>query len=98
LRAPPQSRLGAVFSNWWRRMRDATNNLDLGFDPREFNADPVEKAYRDALADGLERVLERGAETLADILKTLNEMGVTTMSGTPWTDETLAAELDRLGR
>lgn len=79
-------------------MAQATDNRDLGFDPREFNTDPVEKGYRDALADGLERVLERGADGLADIVTGLNALSVTTMSGAPWSEELLAAELDRLGR
>jgi len=79
-------------------MREATDNRALGFDPREFNADPVETAYRDALADGLERVLERGTETLEEIVAALNALSVTTMSGATWTAESLAAELDRLGR
>lgn len=79
-------------------MGQATDNRALGFDPREFNTDPVDKAYRDALADGLERVLEHGADTLADVTKGLNELSVSTKSGGPWSEETLAAELDRLGR
>jgi hypothetical protein len=79
-------------------MTQATDNRVLGFDPREFNEDPVEKAYRDALADGLERVLDRGAETLGDIVTALNAASVTTKGGGPWTEETLASELSRLGR
>lgn len=79
-------------------MAQATDNRDLGFDPREFNTDPVETAYRDALADGIERVLERGADTLAEMVKGLNELSVFTKSGAPWSEATLAAELDRLGR
>jgi len=76
----------------------ATDNGKLGFDPRIFTADPVELAYMNALADGLERVLEGGADTLAAIVAGLNERHVTTKSGTTWTEDTLAAELDRLGR
>jgi hypothetical protein len=79
-------------------MTKATDNRDLGFDPREFHTDPVETAYRDALADGLERVLGGSAETLGEIVKGLNGLSVTRVSGTPWTEESLAAELDRLGR
>lgn len=79
-------------------MTQAMDNRDLGFDPREFNNDPVEKAYRDALGDGLELVLERGADTLADIVKALNDASVTTMSGAPWVEDSLEAELGRLGR
>jgi hypothetical protein len=79
-------------------MKQATDNREFGFDPREFNTDPVEKAYRDALGDGLERVLDGGAETLADIVEALNESSVTTQNGEPWTEETLTAELNRLAQ
>ena len=75
-----------------------TDNHDLGFDPREFNEDPVEKAYRNALADGLERVLDKGTDTLVAIVAALNTASVTTKSGGAWTEDTLAAELERLGR
>jgi hypothetical protein len=75
-----------------------TDNRDLGFDPREFNEDPVEKAYRNALADGLERVLGQGTDTLPAIVAALNAASVTTKSGGAWTEDTLAAELGRLGR
>jgi hypothetical protein len=79
-------------------MIQATDNRVLGFDPREFNEDPVEKAYRDALADGLERVLDRGVDTLGDVVAALNAASITTKSGGPWTEDGLAAELSRLGR
>lgn len=79
-------------------MREATDNRSLGFDPRIFTSDPVELAYVNALADGLERVLEGGADTLAAIMAGLNQRHVTTRSGTAWTEEALAAELDRMGR
>jgi hypothetical protein len=75
-----------------------TDNRDLGFDPREFNEDPIEKAYRDALADGLERILDSGVDALSDLVKALNTASVTTKSGGAWTEATLATELDRLGR
>ena len=74
------------------------DNRALGFDPREFDEDPVEKAYRDALADGLERILDKGADTLADLVAALNAASVTTKRGGPWTEAALAAELERLGR
>jgi hypothetical protein len=80
-------------------MTDALDNRALGFDPRIFTADPVELAYMNALADGLEHVLGRdGADTLAAIVAGLNERHVTTKNGTAWTEVTLAAELNRLGR
>jgi len=79
-------------------MTEATDNRLLGCDPRIFTSDPVELAYINALADGLEQVLERGAETLEAIVTGLNDRHVTTKTGVPWTEETLSAELYRLGR
>lgn len=74
------------------------DNRELGFDPRIFDTDPVETSYREALADGLERVLERGADSLGELVTGLNAIHVTAKDGTPWTEAALAAELDRLGR
>ncbi|MGH7088343.1 MAG: recombinase-like helix-turn-helix domain-containing protein [Stellaceae bacterium] len=74
------------------------DNRELGFDPRIFDADPVEASYREALADGIERVLERGADTLEDLVKALNAIHVTAKDGAAWTEAALGAELDRLGR
>jgi hypothetical protein len=79
-------------------MGQAIDNRKLGFDPRTFDTDPVEKAYRDALADGLERALERGVVTLEELMHALNKASVTMKDGTPWTEQALAAELARLGR
>jgi hypothetical protein len=79
-------------------MKLATDNRDFGFDPREFDADPVEKAYRDALGDGLEKVLDGGAESFEDIVNGLNAISVTTRAGLPWTEATLAEELNRLAQ
>jgi hypothetical protein len=79
-------------------MKLATDNRDLGFDPREFNLSPVDKAYQDALGDGLEHVLGAGAETIEDLVKGLNELSVTGPNGEAWTTESLAAELNRLGQ
>lgn len=76
----------------------STMNKDLGFDPAEHNADPVEKAYRDGLADGLENVLQAGAEGIDDIVRGLNELSVGGPHGLVWTQELLEAELARLGR
>jgi hypothetical protein len=75
-----------------------TDNRDLGFASREFNGDPVEATYRNALADGLERVLDRGADTLDEIVAGLNGLSVTTRDGARWTAESLASELEILGR
>jgi hypothetical protein len=74
------------------------NNKDLGFDPSEYDTNPVEVAYRNALADGLERVLDGGAETLADLVNGLNALSAYGPDGSAWTEEKLAAELSRLGR
>jgi hypothetical protein len=74
------------------------DNKDLGFDPSEYDTNPVEVAYRNALADGLERVLDKGAESLADVVKGLNELSTFATDGSAWTEEKLAAELSRLGR
>jgi hypothetical protein len=74
------------------------DNRDLGFDPNEYDTNPVGVAYRNALADGLERVLDKGAETLADVANGLNELSAFGPDGSAWTEATLAAELSRLGR
>src|SRR5262249_39810495 len=74
------------------------DNRTLGFDPNEYDTNPVEVAYRNALADGLERVLDKGAESLADVVKGLNELSAFANDGSAWTEEKLAAELSRLGR
>ena len=76
----------------------ATQNQDLGFDPAEHNHDPVEKAYRDALADGLETVLQNGAETLQDLVSGLNALSVFGPNSMSWTPELLERELARLGQ
>jgi hypothetical protein len=59
--------------------------------------DSQEKAYRDALGDGLEIVLGDGAETLAAIAQGLNAHNVHGPKGQRWTEELLEAELERLG-
>lgn len=74
------------------------DNKILGFDPNEYDTNPVTVAYRSTLADGLERVLDQGAETLADVVRGLNELSAFAVDGSAWTEETLAAELSRLGR
>jgi hypothetical protein len=79
-------------------MTEATDNRLLGSDPRVFTSNPVELAYINALADGLELVLDRGAETLEAIVAGLNELHVTNKSGGAWTEGTLSAELYRLGQ
>jgi hypothetical protein len=79
-------------------MAATIRNQDLGFDPAEHNHDPVEKAYRDALANGLEAVLQGGAESIEDLAKGLNALSVFGPHSVGWTPELLEAELSRLGR
>jgi hypothetical protein len=67
------------------------------YDAVEHDLDPLEKAYRDRLGDGLEAVLGAGAEQLAEIVEGLNEHGVPGPKGLRWSEELLAAELRRLG-
>lgn len=57
-----------------------------------------DKAYRDALGDGLEIVLGDGAETLAEIVEGLNTHNVHGPKGQRWNEELLETELERLGR
>lgn len=68
----------------------------LNFNPQDFNADPIEAAYRNALGDGLEHTFAAGADTLADMVKGLNERSVAGPDGKAWTEELLASELRRL--
>ncbi|MDE8651525.1 recombinase-like helix-turn-helix domain-containing protein [Novosphingobium album (ex Liu et al. 2023)] len=74
-------------------MNDA---IAFSFDPHDYNADPVEIAYRNALGDGLERVLGQGADTLADLARGLNAIDVTDRGGKTWTEDSLQDELRRL--
>jgi len=55
------------------------------------------KPYEDALGDGLEAVLAKGAATLDAIAAGLNEMNVHGPNGEKWTEALLAAEFKRLG-
>ena len=54
------------------------------------------QTFDDALGDGLETVLASGAETLADIVRGLNELNVHGPHGETWTEELLAGEFTRL--
>jgi hypothetical protein len=74
------------------------DNSELGFDPSEYDTNPVAVAYRNTLADGLERVLDKGAETLTDVVRGLNELSAFAPDGSAWSEETLAPELSRLAR
>lgn len=50
-----------------------------------------------ALGDALEKVLGGGAETLPQIAEGLNEHNLLAPDGNAWTEQSLAAELHRLG-
>jgi len=56
-----------------------------------------DKSYEDVLGDGLEAVLATGADSLADIVRGLNERNVSGPSGQAWTEALLSRELRRLG-
>lgn len=71
-------------------------SLPFNFDPNDYNADPVEQAYRDALGDGLEIVLGNGASTLSEVVQGLNAISVTSPLGKRWTEALLESELRRL--
>lgn len=73
-------------------------NQGKSYDADRAVLDGREKAYQDALGDGLEIVLGDGAETLADIAEGLNAHNVHGPQGQRWTEEQLETELERLGR
>ncbi len=54
------------------------------------------RTYEDALGDGLEMVLASGAETMADIVRGLNELNVHGPRGETWNEELLVGEFKRL--
>jgi hypothetical protein len=72
------------------------NALSFNFDPHDYNADPVEQTYRNALGDGLERVLGNGVSNLSELAAGLNSISVTSPLGQSWTEELLESELRRL--
>jgi hypothetical protein len=57
----------------------------------------TQKSYEDALGDGVEAVLAKGASTLEAIADGLNEINVHGPNGEKWTAALLAAEFKRLG-
>jgi len=60
--------------------------------------DEREKAYRDALGDGLDIALGADAKTLSAIVEVLNERNVHGPKGQRWTVELLETELERIAR
>lgn len=68
----------------------------LSFNPNVYESDPVECSYRDKLGDGLERLLDDGADTLEELVKGLNDLNITARTGERWIASTLEAEFHRL--
>ena len=77
--------------------KQTAENQGFSYNAEEFGLDPVEKAYRDALGDGLEAALAE-AQELADIVNGLNDRHVAGPAGERWTEELLVAEFNRLAR
>jgi hypothetical protein len=53
--------------------------------------------YENALADAVVQAFESGAEELSDMVASLNNQGVHAPDGQPWTEESFALEMKRLG-
>ncbi len=70
--------------------------LKKSFNPYETDLSDFERAYRKALACGLEAVLDKGASSLSEIVSALNEHNVPDSSGRRWTEASLETELARL--
>ncbi len=73
-------------------------NQGKSYDAEWETHDPDERAYQDALGDGLEIVLGGGAETLAAVVEGLNARDVDGPQGQRWTEALLEVELERLAR
>ena len=54
-------------------------------------------AYEDAMGVALERIFEEGVEDLDGIVQRLNELGVTSADGAPWTAGSFQDEMAKLG-
>ncbi|MDV5149531.1 recombinase-like helix-turn-helix domain-containing protein [Streptomyces sp. SBC-4] len=57
--------------------------------------EPTPYEYR--LAATLEQVFVQEGHELADVVRGLNARNVRTADGTPWTEESFRAEMNRLG-
>lgn len=55
-----------------------------------------DESYEDRLGDAFEKLLGGGADDLAALAAGLNELGIESRDGVPWSAESLAAELRRL--
>lgn len=76
--------------------REVDAAIRLSFNPFEAELSPTEKAWRAALATGMESVLEAGAASLDDLVRGLNDKNVPDRAGRSWTATSLEAELSRL--
>jgi len=52
--------------------------------------------YEDLLGDAIERAFSEGAQDLTSLVERLNESGLATPSGQPWTEELYRREMARL--
>ena len=53
--------------------------------------------YQNLLGDAIERSFAAGIHDLADLVNQLNEAGVPSPNGQPWTPELFQKEMKRLG-
>ena len=54
--------------------------------------------YENALGDALEQVFEAGAQTLAEVVAKLNELGSRAPDGARWSEASFEREIARLGK
>ena len=54
-------------------------------------------AYENALGDALQAIFAEEIYDLPDVVRRLNERGVRSPDGAPWTDSAFTAEMARLG-
>ena len=53
--------------------------------------------HESSLSEALVRIFEQGIEDLGGIVERLNELGVETPDGTPWTTKSFQDEIAKLG-
>ncbi len=53
--------------------------------------------HENAMGEALERIFEQGIEDLDAIVERLNELGVASTDGAPWTTESFQDEVAKLG-
>jgi len=54
-------------------------------------------AHEDAIGAALERIFDEGVEDLEGIVSRLNELGVASEDGSPWTTDSFQGEMAKLG-